>query len=292
MATRQDDRIAEGDIFFRYPGQSARIKYSDLRAMLDARDAETRAQILPMVERLLTRGPARTMIADLEEGTIGDGTRTIRIDEDLVGKLTFIKEGEFDEKAGAPTLRLVGDVQPVAAAGTGARIRRGVITRFDLLRDFLNCAVPENPTEYIRFALEASQGEWLPLFYFARLAGLTHPGLVDFINATSTSAGRKRTFISRLAGDAALHVYGAKPRLLLPEILAGNIAAPKNAVEAGHLGQALQALDRQPIDGPSVLALLKRCLETAEENGDPNRVSPVRRAICRVDEVLYGPLVT
>ena len=44
--------------------------------------------------------------------------------------------------------------------------------------------------------------------------------------------------------------------------------------------------------GPSVLALLKRCLETAEENGDPNRVSPIPRAICRVDEVLYGPLVT
>jgi hypothetical protein len=58
--------------------------------------------VAEMVERLLTRGPARTMIADLDEGTISGGTRTIRIDEDLVGKLTFIKEGEFDEKAGAP----------------------------------------------------------------------------------------------------------------------------------------------------------------------------------------------
>ncbi len=290
IATKQDERIAEGDIFFRYPGQSARIKYSDLRAMLDARDAEARAQILPMVERLLTLGPARTMIADLEKGTIGDGGRTIRIDEDLVSKLTFIKEGEFDEKDGAPTLRLVGDVQPVAAAGTGARIRRGVITRSDLLRDFLDRAVPENPTEYIRFALEASQGEWLPLLYFARLAGLSHKGLVDFVNATSASAERKRTYLSRLAGDAAHHVYGAKPRLLLPDILAGRIAAPEDAVHAGHIGQALQALDRQPIDESAVLGLLKRCLEKAEESGDANRVSPVRRAICRVDEVLHGPL--
>jgi hypothetical protein len=39
-------------------------------------------------------------------------------------------------------------------------------------------------------------------------------------------------------------VYGAKPRLLLSEILAGDIATPKDAVEAEHLGQALQALDR------------------------------------------------
>ncbi len=63
-----------------------------------------------------------------------------------------------------------------------------------------------------------------------------------------------------------------------------------DAVEAAHVGQALQALGRQPIDDAAVLGLLKRCLEKAEESGDASKVSPVRRAICRIDEVLYGPL--
>lgn len=53
---------------------------------------------------------------------------------------------------------------------------------------------------------------------------------------------------SDLTGDAAHHVHGAKPRLLLPDILAGRIVDAEDAIQAGHIGQALQALDRQPID--------------------------------------------
>jgi predicted HTH transcriptional regulator len=39
IATKQEGDIREGDIHFRYPGQSSRIKYSDLRAILDDRDS-------------------------------------------------------------------------------------------------------------------------------------------------------------------------------------------------------------------------------------------------------------
>ena len=67
--------IREGDIFFRYPGQSTRISYSDLRAMLDERDAQARAEILPMIQRLLALGPERAMVADLREGSLLDGKR-------------------------------------------------------------------------------------------------------------------------------------------------------------------------------------------------------------------------
>lgn len=287
MATRQDgERIGEGDIFFRYPGQSARIKYSDLRAMLDARDAEARAEILPMVERLLTLGPARSMVADLEGAVLGDGRTSIRIDEELARKLTFIKEGEFTETAGAPALRLVGDVETVGTAG--GRFRRGVITRTDLLRDFLDRQRPEAPREYIRYALEAGQGEWLPLHYYGRLAGLSQAALIEFIDTTKGKPDRKRSYISRLSGDAAFHASGAKPRLLLPEILAGRLPPVETATQAGHVGQALQALPRVSIDEPIVLDLLKRALETAESDRNGAQASHVRRAICRVDEVLYA----
>ena len=37
IATKNEDTIRESDIFFRYPGQSTRISYGDLRAMLDTR---------------------------------------------------------------------------------------------------------------------------------------------------------------------------------------------------------------------------------------------------------------
>lgn len=117
--------VREGDIYFRYPGQSARIKYSDLRTLLDARDRDAREQILPMVERLLQLGPERSMIADLADGTLGDGKQSIQIDAALIDKLVFVKEGNFSEVAGAPTLRLMGEVQPTGHGETG-KIKLGL----------------------------------------------------------------------------------------------------------------------------------------------------------------------
>ena len=118
------DDIRDGDIFFRYPGQSARISHADLRAMLDARDAQARADILPMVRRLLDLGPSRAMVADLKDGHLTDGKRIVELDPETVGRLKFIKEGEFDEVEGAPTLRLIGDV--VTAVPSGVSTRKGL----------------------------------------------------------------------------------------------------------------------------------------------------------------------
>ena len=76
IATKNDGgngEIKEGDIFYRYPGASRRISYSDLRVILDERDAKTRENIMPMVQRLLELGPERAMIADLAEGKLTHG---------------------------------------------------------------------------------------------------------------------------------------------------------------------------------------------------------------------------
>ena len=80
IATKNDGgngEIKEGDILYRYPGASRRISYSDLRVILDERDAKTRENIMPMVQRLLELGPERAMIADLAEGKLTDGKTSI-----------------------------------------------------------------------------------------------------------------------------------------------------------------------------------------------------------------------
>ena len=80
IATKNDgDQVKEGDIYFRYSGQSARIKYSDLRAILDDRDRHSRQQILPMVSKLLSLGPRDAMVADLANGVLSDEKRSILI---------------------------------------------------------------------------------------------------------------------------------------------------------------------------------------------------------------------
>jgi len=281
IATKQEgDKIGEGDIFFRYPGQSARIKYSDLRAMLDARDTAARAQILPMVERLLKLGPQRSMVADLESGTLGDGKTAIHIDEALIETLTFIKEGQFDEVKGAPTLRLVGEVRPA-----NAKTELGLLTRASVRDAFFNLTKPDKPELYIQFAVEISQGEWFPLHYFAKLAGMSRAKLVDFINRTSGTASRKTTYTSRVQPNAAYKQPVGKPKAILAGIMNGKLPNVTTAQEAGQIGQALAGLpDGFEFDRDALLGLLKECLRLAAGNS----TSYVRRAICRVDELLFS----
>ncbi|ESZ20035.1 ATP-binding protein [Mesorhizobium sp. L2C084A000] len=285
IATKAEGTIKEGDIFYRYPGQSSRIKYSDLRAMLDVRDAEARAQILPMVERLLRLGPMKTMVADLENGTLDDGNRTIQIDAALIDKLTFIKEGEFSEKEGAPTLRLVGEVHSLDSE-TKTKVKLGILTRDDILTAFVDQTQPDNPKEYIRFAVQVGQGERLPLHYFARQAALSKDDLVDFINATTGSPSRKKKYIEWLEPSSAFHAAVGKPKTLLGQILKGDIPQVTTPTEAAHASQAIAAIPTgAAFDKAAIFSLLKKCFETAK---DTPSISFVRRGTCRLDELLFS----
>jgi len=285
IATKQEGSIREGDIFFRYPGQSSRIKYSDLRALLDARDAEARAQILPMVERLLRLGPKRSLVADLDEGTLGDAKIAIQIDETLIEKLTFVKEGDFNDTEGAPTLRLIGDVR-AAHTTDEDNTKFGLLTRASLISAFLDQSAPPDPKLYIRFAIEVGQGEWLPLHYFASLAGFSRVALVEYINGTDGTPSRKATYTARVQPNAAYHAAVGKPKAVLDQILNGNLPNVMTTQEASHTAQAIQALPQDAtVDAACMMNLLKLCLHLLEGK---TTLSFARRAICRVDELLFA----
>jgi hypothetical protein len=102
---RDGDGLNEGEILFRYPGQSSRIKFGDLRAMLDERDRAAQSALARAVDQIAEIGTGNAMILDTNRNVLEDGGRSILIDEKLVENLKFIKEGYFDEKFGAPTLK-------------------------------------------------------------------------------------------------------------------------------------------------------------------------------------------
>ncbi len=288
IVTKQDGDLREGDIFFRYPGQSSRIKYADLRAILDARDTEARQQVLPLVERLLRLGPDRALVADLDAGVLDDGKRPITIDPALVAQLTFIREGEFSEVEGAPTLRLVGEVH--TTSGGGSFDSRGVLTDANLLLNFLKRETLFKPEEYIRYAVEASHAEWLPIFYFARKASLDKAALVDFVQNLDGSARRRGKFVERAKGErTALYAYVGSPASTLKRIVAGDLIGPTTSKEASNIAMALCGLTSlSGLDSGQLLGLILTCYEFAHADAKQAGMSNVRRAACRLDELLYS----
>lgn len=278
--------IREGDIFYRYPGQSQRIKYSDLRSLLDRRDATAREQILPMVERLLALGPKRAMIADLTDGILSDGRVSLQIDERVLEEIALIKEGEFDEVTGAPTLRLVGEVR---VGSSQPAIVKGAISRKDVLEAFLRQEDVRDPQGYLGFVVDGCTGDWLPFRMFAFQAGMGRTDTKAFVEKTTAPPRRKKLFLESLDGTrSAFKRNGSWCDALLASILAGESVEVATLSAAIDVGRCLQALPTELPSAPGrILKLAATSLRLCECDPKGNAASVMRRAISRLDEVMY-----
>lgn len=287
ICVKNEGDIKEGDILFRYPGQTARIKYSDLRTILDHRDEVSREKILPLVEKLLSLGPERAMIADLQEGALFDQGRTIKIDEELAKKLIFIKEGDFSEKEGAPALRLIGNVETTSADDNVSE--KGIITRSDLINGFIDQKNPSNPAMYIRFALESPNTAWLPIQYYANLANLNKEEVIDLIKRTQSTTKRKKLFIDRISKKSTAYKknVGTPARILSSIYNNKKVPEVRSVKDARQVGMAIQGVvKKSDIELNLLLKILKLCVDRA--GADSGSASLVRRGICRVDELFFG----
>lgn len=283
--------LKEGDIFFRYPGSCERIKYSDLRAILDARDAAARLDVLPLVERLLALGPARALIADLDNGVLDDGKRPIIIDPTLLDQIKFIREGEFDEKTGAPTLKLVGDV---TANGDAIKptIVRGNITPDAVLRNCLTREKVVHPDAYLAHSAHSNR-EWQPIWFYLDQAGLSVSDAIDLLTKEPASQPTHRAAaIARLNGKtSAYKVNAGKPKQIVKALAAGQIDEPGDDSEAHKFALAVQGLPDDAAKPDEVLTVLLKCFEraTPQTSANANLRSAIFRAACRLDELIWKP---
>jgi hypothetical protein len=126
----RNQEIKSGEIYYRYAARTEKIRYAELKQIIDEKVKNERNAWYRLFERIAKIGPENAAILDTLAGKIESGDRTILIDDDLIPKLKFIREGEFDEKKGAISLRLVGDVNPVSVLGVKEKIVYGDPFRF------------------------------------------------------------------------------------------------------------------------------------------------------------------
>lgn len=72
------------------------------------------SQWIDLVTKIGKSGPQNAAIVDVEKGLIEkNDSQILVVGDDLLDKIKWIKEGSFSEKHGAPTLKLIGKVQPI-----------------------------------------------------------------------------------------------------------------------------------------------------------------------------------
>lgn len=104
------DVLKNGCVYYRYAGRTQVIGFSELSNIIEDRIKTNNDQWVQKAKSIGEAGPAHIGILNTQKGIIEAGGGSLLIDEDLISKIKFIKEGEFSEKQGAKTLKLVGQV--------------------------------------------------------------------------------------------------------------------------------------------------------------------------------------
>jgi hypothetical protein len=120
VCLKNDGILKESDIYYRYNARSEKIKYAELKMLLDTIREEERKSWMEHFEKISKIGPTNTAIMDTIRGEITGKSGTLVIDKKLIPKLKFINEGSFKE-GGKPVLKLIGNVKPVTIVAQSSK---------------------------------------------------------------------------------------------------------------------------------------------------------------------------
>jgi Schlafen, AlbA_2 len=289
---RDGEGLNEGEILFRYPGQSSRIKFGDLRNLLEERDRRAQVALASAAGRIADVGTGNALILDTDKNVLDAKGHSILIDQKLAESLRFIKEGEFDEKHGAPTLKLIGEVTPVTVKGATATtiVAHAAIFQEDILDKFLNQNNVDQPIQYIYAGLAQSR-LWHPIFYYARMSGKTNSEIADLVkNLKVSQKGKKRFLIERLERrrSAFASAVTQLARKISVDISKGSVNTPTTIEEVTPFAQAVTAVKKTTAKLEDLLAAMRRCKEIAEKNDHSSAMGTTFKAACWLDELFFA----
>jgi hypothetical protein len=288
IVCRDANGLEDGTILFRYPGQSGKVKFGDLLAMLRERDKAATQLLLASASRLSEIGADRAMIVDTEKGELDAGAKRITIDRTLADQLKFIREGEFDERAGAPALRLMGNVHSVDQEGQVVeRVEGQSLDAETVLLAYLGREDVRFPMQYICVCAKV-QRQWLPLFYFVQQAGNDLNAAIAELEVTNAVYRvSKENALERLRRrrSAFEHPGGA-----IIEVVAAMQAGPLDDLRRRfadfQIVRGIRGLPDGVLPDVKLFELLRDIYRDA--GGDANVRSGVFSAAARLDELEHA----
>jgi hypothetical protein len=289
VSRMESDGLRDGAIYYRYIGATREVRSAELGEILGARDRRAGEDLAQVVSRVSNIGVQNVGIFDIDAGRVEGARGSFMIDENLLPKLRFVKEGEFAETKGAPTLRLIGDVETVEAGKVRPIIVAGrALSEYDIVRDFIEQKVHGDPKQYIRHQLHL-QYKILPLFFYAAKAGLHKSELTELVrNEPYASKHTLGKVCARVSGAQCMPPESRKNyEDVIAKLLSGETprVTPENSIK---LAKALRALTPGEIEKVDVFKVLRLLLAAHDENPDRTLYGQIRLTASFVDETIFG----
>lgn len=195
--------LKEGDIYYRYGGRSERIRYEELQEIIEESRKNEERQWLDFAKKAVRIGVSNAALLDLNTGSLCGTGGTVVLDEELLKKVAFIKEGAFVETGGMPTLRVIGDITEISTGKvvvteTTRKIVRS-IEPSDIVQAFLTDEIVEEPLEYLKRICSASSANY-PVYFFIQQANISITDAISIVKDSIARGCAKNKLIERLEG--------------------------------------------------------------------------------------------
>ena len=288
--------IKEGEIYYWYRGRTEKIKFSELRQVIDAQRRKERDYWVKHINQIAKIGIKNTAIIDIVSGKVTGSGGSFLIDESLLQKIKFIKEGQFHETKGAPTLKLIGELQAIASTliqPTKTIFRTKAITTLDIINVFLEQRKVSEPLEYIRqICFESSA--FLPIYYFMKLANLNKDSTLNIIKNIQSRESSRYKLIERIETNReeslpmpTSSIEHTKELLKYRlQILGKKIENDFNVDQIRPYLRMIRTLKKDEIDQSYLFPVVKKWFNLYYFDRNMNLADDIRRTICHIDEVI------
>lgn len=292
----QDVKAAE--VYYRYSGRSEKIRYPELRALIDAENMKERLLWMKHIEKIKDVGPENVGVFDINTGIVTGPSGSFLISEDVLPKLKFIREGHFTEKDAAPAIRLIGDAEVITEKSI-LPFRTRALHSDDILEAFFNQSALVEPLEYVD-QICSEPSPYLPVYYFINKAQVSLSDVIARLEELKIRHPSRKKLIQRLKGNENLidtgllttGTFAAKAKMqyklqIITKALPDDLV-DKPDEDLRYFLQAITHVSKEEIDFDYLLPFLKQLFDKYYSRADGNLVHWLRKALCYMDKLQFG----
>lgn len=300
LCLKTTKEIQEGAIYYRYRGRSEKIRYPELRQLLDNEREKERGLWTQTLQRMAHIGIENVGVLNSVTGEISGGKGSFLISEDLLPHIQFIHKGTFVEAGGQPTLKLVGEAFPInSQLVQPTRFVRSPLHGSDILKAFVRRESVLTPLDYVKqICFEPSQ--FYPIHFFINQTSVKLSDVIAELEKVDCRPAGKNRLIGRLKADETLACGSLKTNTdagkRVSRIFSGLVSRSLTDAECQSnlrdFFYALTHLTKDNGDPEFILPLIQRVALPRYSSLKPLDATFMRKAICHLDLTWYKQSTT
>lgn len=295
LCLKTTKEVHEGAIYYRYRGRSEKIKYPELRQLLDSERQKERQLWAHTLQRMGRIGIENVGLLNSATGEITGSNGSFLISEDLLPQIQFIHQGTFVEAGGQPTLKLIGEALPInSQLVQPTKFVRTPLHAADVIRAFVRRESVLTPLDYIKqICFEASQ--FYPVYFFINQTSMTISDVIAEIGKVDCRPAGKAKLIGRLKKDEALTCGSMNPNTdtgkqvsaIYSDLISKSLVVTECQSHPREFFYALTHLTKENADPEFILPLIHGTVFPRFSSLKSLDATFMRKAICHLDLVWY-----